>query len=264
MIGQVLWALRVVLAGMRLQVSRGRGVMFVVGTVHLPIMYAVVFVLMGRYLGRADELAPFLVIGPALLGVWYGAIRDGGTVVADERWAGTLELLVAAPAATALVILGRVTASTLLSLFGIPLVLVTGRLLGAELVIVDPLAATIGLLALIASTIAVSLVFASTIVVARSSAVLVNLIPFPFYILSGIIFPVALLPEWAQPLSSVIALTWVADLLRSSTSGATGTPLVPALGVIAILTLSYGLFGYAAFARIERVIRQNGKVSLTQ
>lgn len=258
------WWLRVVLAGARLQISWGRGGVYVIGAVYLPIMYAVVFVLMGRYLGRANELAPFLVIGPALLGVWYGAIRDGGTVVADERGAGTLELLIAAPAPTALVILGRVTASTLLSLLGIPLVLVTGRLLGAELTISDPFSATMGLIALAACTIAISLVFASTFVLARSAAVLANLIPFPLYILSGIVFPVALLPDWAQPLSSLIALTWVADLLRSSASAASGTPLFAALTATGALTVAYAFSGYAIFARIERVIRMNGKVSLTQ
>jgi ABC-2 type transport system permease protein len=261
---QVRWWIRIMLAGARVQVSRGRGGVYIVGAASLPVMYAVVFVLMGRYLGRANELAPFLVIGPALLGVWYGAILDGGTVISDERSAGTLELLIAAPAPTALVILGRVTASTFISLLGIPLVVLSARMLGAQLTIVDVFSATMGLIALAVCTTAVSLIFASTFVVARSAAVLVNLIPFPLYILSGILFPVALLPEWVQPLSSLIALTWVAELLRSSAIGDASAYLVPTLSVVGALAVAYALAGYGLFARIEQLIRANGKVSLSQ
>jgi len=42
------------------------------------------------------------------------------------------------------------------------------------------------------------------------------LIPFPLYILSGIAFPLALLPEWVRPLSALVPLTYIADVLRSS------------------------------------------------
>jgi len=258
------WWLRIVLAGVRVQVSRGRGGTFILGAVAVPVLYALVFVLMAKNLGRANELAPFLVLGPALIGVWYSAIITGGAVIADERGSGTLELLVAAPAPTGLVVLGRVTGNTLMSLIGIPLVLITARLLGAELAVIDLFRAALGLLALAISTVAMTLIFSSTFVLARSAVVLANLIPHPLYILSGIAFPVALLPAWAQALSSILALSWIAELLRSSTRPDSSVSILPILGAVAALTVAYAASGYWLFARVERAIRANGKVSLLQ
>lgn len=258
------WWLRILLAGARVQFSRGRGGNFLLAAVVTPVLYTVVLVMMARYFGRAQELAPFLVVGPALIGVWAGAILTGAEAVADERGSGTLELLVAAPAPTELVVLGRVTGNTLLSLVAVPLVLITGRLLGAELVIADVLGATLALFGLAISTSAITLVFASTFVLARSTRVFQNVIGFPLYILSGIAFPLALLPDWIQPLSALVALRWVGELLRSAIRGDAATTIFPALAGVLVLAVLYAAFGHWLFSRIERAIRANGTVSLSQ
>lgn len=258
------WSVRIMLAGARVQASRARGGFFLLAAVVTPVAYAVVFILMARHLGRATELAPYVVIVPALIGVWYSAIATGAAVVGDERASGTLELLVAAPAPAALVILGRVTANTVLSLISIPFVLVAARLLGAELRIPEPFMAALALLALAVTTVAVTLIFASTFVLARSTAVVQNLIPFPLYILSGIAFPLTLLPEWLHPLSALVPLTWVADLLRSSAQSGGDPAALPKLGALAALSLFYAASGFWLFSRIERAVRTNGKVSLMQ
>jgi hypothetical protein len=95
------WWLRVIGAGARVQVSRTRGPIFLLAAVVTPVAYAVVFLLMARNIGRADALAAYVVIAPALIGVWYTAITTGAAVVGDERGSGTLEQLVAAPAPAA-------------------------------------------------------------------------------------------------------------------------------------------------------------------
>lgn len=258
------WWLRILLAGARVQLSRGRGGNFLLAAVVTPVFYAVVLVLMARYFGRTSELAPFLVVSPALIGVWAGAILTGAEAVADERGSGTFELLIAAPAPTELVVLGRVGTNTLLSLIAIPLVVITGQLLGAQLAIVDVFAAVLALLGLAVSTMAITLIFASTFVLARTTRVFQNVIGFPLYILSGIAFPLALLPDWAQVLSTLVALRWVGELLRAAIRGDSAGVLVPALTAMATLALLYGASGHWLFSRIERAVRANGQVSLGQ
>ena len=258
------WWLRAILAGMRVQVSRARAPVFILASVVTPIAYTVVFLLMAKNLGRAQELAGYVVIAPALMSIWYAVIATGGAVIGEERGGGTLELLVAAPAPIGLVILGRVSANTLLSLVAIPLTLLTARLLGVDLVLSDPGLALLGLVALGVSTIAATLLFTSALVFSRSALVIQNLIAFPIWMLSGVAFPLALLPEWVRPLSFALPLTYLGDLLRSSTRG-TGEA---ALGVDAIalvvLTAIYGLVGYWLFARAISSIRANGKVTFGQ
>lgn len=247
-----------------MQVSRTRGPIFLLAAVVTPVAYAVVFLLMARNIGQADALAAYVVIAPALIGVWYTAITTGAAVVGDERGSGTLELLIAAPTPAALVILGRVTANTLLSLVSVPLVLVTARVLGVNLVVAEPTTALLALVALGVCTVGITLLFTSALIFARSAIVIQNLIPFPLYILSGIAFPLALLPEWVRPLSALIPLTYVADVLRSSTLRGVDSSLSSNLGALAALTLVYGITGYWLLARAERSIRANGKVTLTQ
>jgi ABC-2 type transport system permease protein len=227
-----------------------------------PVLTTLTFVLIARYVGRSAELAPFLVVAPALMGLWSGAIFSAGEVIADERGAGTLELLVAAPAATELVVLGRVLASTCLALVALPEVLVVAAVLGIHLELRDPLLAATGLLALAASTVALSLVMASTFVLARSTRYFQNVIGYPLYIVSGVAFPLALLPDWLRTLSATVSLTWAASVLRSSLGQASDAPGT-SLFAILILTVVYAVIGHWLFARIERSIRASGSIGLS-
>ena len=258
------WWLRATLAGARVQASRSRGPFFLLAAVVTPVAYTVVFLLMARSLGRAEALAAYVVVGPALMSIWYSALATGGAVIGEERGAGTLELLVAAPAPAGLAILGRVTANTVLSLIAIPLTFVVARLLGVNLIVSDPSLAAVGVLALGASTIAATLFFTSALIYARSAVVIQNLIAFPIWMLGGVAFPITLLPEWTRPLSYLLPLTYLADVIRSATHGASSSSLALDAGALVVLTALYGIVGYWLFAAAVRSIRANGKVTLAE
>lgn len=260
---RVSWPASILAAAFRLELSRGGGGQFILGAFVTPILTTVVYVLIGRYTGRAEELAPFLVLGPALMGLWTTAMLGAGEVVADERGLGTLELLVAAPGSAELVIVGRVAANTVLSLIVFPEVLLVARALGVSVVVADPLQAALGLLILTASTLGVALLMSCTFVLARSTRLFQNVLGYPIYILSGVAFPIALLPSWIQPLSSLLSLTWGADVLRSATGGGAGASApLGAMAAMAVLTVTYTLAGHWLFQRIERGIRRSGSITL--
>lgn len=256
------WALAVLAAGFRIQLAQGRGGSFLLGAVITPVLTTVTFVFIARYVGRDAELAPFLVVAPALMGLWSGAIFSSGEIIGEERFAGTLELLVAAPAATELAILGRVLASACLALIAFPEVFAVSALLGVTLELRDPLLAVSALLALAASTVGLSLLIASTFVLARSARYFQNVIGYPLYIVSGVAFPIAILPVWLQPLSGVVSLSWGAAALRTSFGRASGDPAAALLAMLA-LTVAYAAAGHWLFARIERAIRATGEVGLS-
>lgn len=258
----VRWALAVLAAGFRIQLAQGRGGSFLLGAVITPVLTTVTFVFIGRYVAKEAELAPFLVVAPALMGLWSGAIFTAGEIIGEERFAGTLELLVAAPAATELAILGRVLASASLALIAFPEVLMVSALLGVTLEVHDPVLAAVTLIALAVSTVALSLLVASTFVLARSARYFQNVIGYPLFIVSGVAFPIALLPVWLQPLSTVVSLSWGASALRSALGHRSGDPVVALLAML-ILTVGYALLGHWLFARIERTIRATGEVGLS-
>lgn len=258
------WWLRVFVAGARVQAGRTRGSFFLLAAVVTPVAYAVIFLLMAQHAGAGSAMAAYVVIGPALIGVWYSAIATGAAVVGDERSSGTLELLFASPAPASLAVLGRVSTNTVLSLVSIPLVVLTARMLGVNLIVTDWVMAVAAVVALGLSVVGITLIFTSTFVLARSAGIIQNLIPFPLYILSGIAFPLTLLPDWIRPLSGLIPITYVADALRIATAATQAPWPVTDFLAIAILSLLYCALGLWLFARIERSVRRSGKISLSQ
>ena len=56
---------------------------------------------------------------------------------------------------------------------------------------------------------------ASLFVLARNAVTFSNSASFPFYVLGGILVPVSLLPHWVRRSSSIVFLSWSADLLRA-------------------------------------------------
>jgi len=258
-VSTLLWYVRVVGEAFRAQLTVGRDPGFILGAVITPPLYTVVFVLIAQYVGRHD-LAPFAVLGPALMGLWWSALLTSGEVVTDERWAGTLELLVAAPAPAELVIVGRVLASALLSLVAVPETLAVAAALGMPIGVADPVLFAAALSALALSGVTVGLIMASTFVLARSTRLFQNVLAFPFYIVSGVAFPVAVLPAWLQPLGSVVALSWGAELLRGSV-GTTAVNVPVAFAAIAVLTVAYAVVGHRLFVAIERRVRLDGTLA---
>jgi ABC-2 type transport system permease protein len=66
-----------------------------------------------------------------------------------------------------------------------------------------------------------------------SVSAITNIVQFPMLFLSGIFFPVEIMPQWLRPVASVIPLTYFADLLRQVMIGSTPTyPL--ALDVVVV------------------------------
>lgn len=252
------WWSEVIVAAARLQLSRGFHAQLISGAVLSPLAGGI-YILMAQYLGRPD-LAPYVVIAPMLSGLWGTAMTASGDAVATERGEGTLELLIAAPAPSALVAIGRVIATTLQSLIAIPLTLGIAAILGVPLRIAEPLVFIVGVLALVVSTVGVGLVFAGLFVLARSTSLFTTVINWPLWILGGIAFPIATLPGAVQPLSALVALSWAGELLRASANGV-GPAWWVALAAVLVLAAAYFAVAARLFVGVERRVRANGSLA---
>ena len=104
---------------------------------------------------------------------------------------------------------------------------------------------------------------AALFVLARNAVTFSNSASYPFYVLGGILVPVSLLPHWVRPLSSVVFLSWSADLLRATLDAAPIHDFWPHLGMVVLL----GACGYAVGLVALRVIlvrvRESGELSTT-
>ncbi len=255
-------ALRVVWAGAAAQL---RGFMaapadFLGSVVLSPIVVSIFFFLFLQIAGRLDTLVAFAVVAPGLSAVWSAALTIAGETIDSERWQGTLEPLVIAPQNGLLFsVTGRILATSFFSLVGMLEAILVGRLIfDAPIVVYQPLAFTVILILTTLSVAAAGVIMASTFVLARSVRLFQNVLSTPFLLLGGVAFPVAVLPLWLQPFSSVISLSWGASGLRQALmiEPVSWLPFV----MLPLLTVVYGTIGYMLLIRIERRIRATGAV----
>jgi ABC-2 type transport system permease protein len=248
-------------AGFRLQIAFYRHYPDMLIPLLTGPLYTVIFTMVLRHGGRVD-LGAYAVIAPFLMSLWWFALFQGGWVITTDRWEGTIDYLVAAPAGFASVILGRISTMMAAGLACFAEVWLIGVALGIDVTVHHPLifAATILLTAFAMTT--TSLLLANLFVLARSAATFSNSMSYPFYLLSGILVPIAVLPDWVQPVSNVIFLSWSARSLRDSLAAA---PVDDAGGTLAmILLLGCAALAVATvlMARILRHVRQNGELGL--
>jgi len=98
-------------------------------------------------------------------------------------------------------------------------------------------------------------------VLARSARIFQNSLSYPFYVLGGVLVPVALLPGWLQPLTRVVFVSWSADLLRDSLSAA---PIAdPTLRLAAVLGLGATGLGAGIFLLRRVLVRVRALGTLT-
>jgi ABC-2 type transport system permease protein len=183
--------------------------------------------------------------------------------VQSDRWAETVELHVAAPTGYPVVVFGRILTTAVIGLLSFVEVWLVGRfLLRANVTVHHPGVLVATLLATAFAMAATALFLSGLVVYLRSAFTLTNSITYPFYVLGGILVPVALLPEWVRPLSRAVFLSWSADLLRDSLVVA---PVPQVWGRVAMI-VGLGLVSFGLAARLMRRIlsrvRDTGELNL--
>ncbi|MBD0330774.1 MAG: ABC transporter permease [Thermoleophilia bacterium] len=179
-------------------------------------MFAIIFLLIFDHAGRED-LTAYALVAPVFIALWWLALFQAGWVISIDRWNEVLELLVAAPGGFAQAVLGRIVAVTAAGVVSFVEVWLVARLLfSASVEIHHPWLFGATVVATLAAMAGTAVVLSGLFVLTRNAATFGNSASFPFYVLGGILVPVSFLPDWIQPLSRVVFLSWSADLLRGS------------------------------------------------
>jgi ABC-type polysaccharide/polyol phosphate export permease len=196
-----------------------------------------------------------------MMGVWSTTLFGSGGLIQWQRWQGTLELGVAAPPPMALVYLPFSLANAFTGTYALAATLAWGRIVfGVPLHFVHPWAFVLALAATVLALGLMGLVLASTFILYRHANALSNLLEYPVWIASGLVFSTSLLPGWTRPISWCLPPYWgVLAIRHAALGGEVWGPLwrVVALG-LACLALSA-----ATFRWFERAARMRATLSLT-
>jgi ABC-2 type transport system permease protein len=190
--------------------------------------------------GRTDALL-YAAVGSGMLSVWSTTLIGSGQALTLLRAAGLLELLIAAPVPFPLVLAPMTVATASVGLYGIVAALGWGALVfHVPITVAHP-----GLLALavVMTVLALGLfglVLASVFVRFRYANALTNLFDYPIWLLSGMLVPTGVLPDWLRPLAWVLPSTWGVRAIRESMVG--GRPVL-AIGALIVLAGAYLALG---------------------
>src|SRR6266480_7168501 len=207
-----------------------------------PVIFATVAFYMFRSGGRSGTLL-YAALGAGMMGVWSTTLFGSGGLIQWQRWQGTLELGVGAPPSMTLVYLPFSLANATTGMYALAATLVWGRVVfGVPLHLVHPWLFALALPATVISLGLMGLVLASTFILYRYANALANLLEYPVWIASGLVFSTSLLPVWTRPISWALPPYWgVMALRHAALGGGVWGPLalVVALGLVSILIASY-------------------------
>jgi ABC-2 type transport system permease protein len=247
--------LRVVASGFRMNLKMlGTSSFFLLTSVVQPIIFATVAFYMFRSGGRNGTLL-YASLGAGMMGVWSTTLFGSGGMIQWQRWQGTLERGAAAPPPMALLYLPFSLANAFTGMYAMAATLVWGRVVfGIPLQFAHPWLFALSLPATVLALGLMGLVLASTFILYRNANALSNLLEYPVWIASGLVFSTSLLPAWTRPISWCLPPYWGVLAIRHAALGGDvwgplGMVLLLGVASLAISTLTFRWFEHAARAR---------------
>ncbi|MGZ8794727.1 MAG: ABC transporter permease [Gaiellaceae bacterium] len=225
-----------------------------------PLFFATVAFFMFRQGGDPDALI-YASLGAAVMGIWTATSVAAGSALQRERWYGTLEILVAAPAHFSLILLPIGLATATIGLYCMATTLLFGRIaFGIELGIQDPFSFALAVLATLLSIGALGFLIAVAFARYRNAWALGAVSEYPVWLVCGFLVPITLLPGWVEPISWLLAPSWGMSAIRAAADG--GSPWAE-VGMCFLLGAGYVAVGVLITNRVLRAARTRASLSLT-
>jgi ABC-2 type transport system permease protein len=226
-----------------------------------PLFFATVAFFMFRQGGDPDALI-YAGLGAAVMGIWTATSVAAGSALQRERWHGTLELLVAAPAHFSLVLLPIGLATSSIGIYCMVTTIIFGRVaFGIDLPIEEPLLFALAVPATLLSIGALGFLMAVAFARYRTSWALGSMTEYPIWLICGFLVPLTLLPDWVRPISWLLAPTWGMNAIRQASTGV-GSPLDDVLMCFGLGT-AYVALGVLLTETVLRAARARASLSLT-
>lgn len=230
------------------------------GVLLWPILYASI----AYYLLDAKndpELLLSASLGAAVMLMWSLVVIGSAGALEQQRWLGTLELLVAAPVPFATVIAPISVASGAVGAYALLATLVWGTLLfDVPLAIEQPLAFAVAVPACVLAIGMLGLVMAATFVLYRAAFSLGIAMQYPVWIATGLLVPLSVLPDFIGPVSWFLAPSWGFRAIQESALGLTPWPDI---GMCLVLSAAYFAIGSLCLRWFVQVARARATLKLT-
>lgn len=250
---------RLVFAAWRLQFKLfSRSPFFVSLALFTPIAYVTIALLMAGN-GNASE-ATHVLFGAGLLGTWSTTLFGAGESLYMQRFTGTLTMLLSSPRTLFAPVVGFSLASVTLGLYSIAAVWFWGVVVfHVKIGNADIFGLIVGLLVSLFSLVSLGIVLAAYYILSRQAMAISNLLEYPIWIVTGLLFPVSYLWEWMAWFGKILPLGWAVDVVSRAIAN---RPYGFELSVAILLSLLFALLGYLLLKRVDYKVRVSGELVL--
>lgn len=192
---------------------------FLLMNVLQPVIFATIAFYMFKAGGRPGTLL-YAALGAGMMGIWSSTLFGSGGALQWNRWQGTLELLVAAPPPFIIVLLPLTIATSVTGAYSLLATVFWGRIFfGVPLHFAHPLLFLLAVPTAVLALGLMGLLMASSFILYRNANALSNLLEYPVWVATGLLFPLSLLPSWVGPVSWLLAPRWGIDAIRHAALG---------------------------------------------
>lgn len=232
------------------------------------LLLAMYYVVTGGLLG-GDALY-YLYIGNAFYMLLSQTLFSVGWIIHDDReHYQTLKYLYIAPMSYFLYLMGRSAMRFVLSLLPLAVLIVIGIFLGVPYkvnVVLLGITFALGWVFIVSAGL---LLCGVNMLTARHGGSVGQAFAGIFYLLSGVIFPLAVLPGWAAKASLWLPSTYWFSLVRRSVLGGevdtimNGFTTTEAAGMLFILSVVFFIISFSAYKLADFLARKKGMLDMT-
>jgi ABC-2 type transport system permease protein len=231
---------------------------WVIPNIIAPFIFT--FIALTLFKEASGPFGLYAVLGGGMMGMWGNTLYSSGFAIEFEKWQGTLEEVFAAPSNLLHVIAGKSISNALFGLTNmVAILLIAALVFRVPLGVANPVLFALSIILTLLSVSALGLIFASAFVLSRHAQVFTNGLEFPVYVISGSMFPIALLPFWVHPASYILGPTWGIEAIRiAAAQESVSLTFWLDVGVMLLITLAYVIIAAFLFKKVEIKSRRDG------
>jgi ABC-2 type transport system permease protein len=252
---------RAFLSGVRIHVLQFTKNAFDVSAVVLwPILYASI----AYYLLDGSDDGSVLLsasLGAAVMCMWSVVVIGSAGALEQQRFLGTLELVVAAPVPLAAVLAPITIASGVVGAYSLVATLAWGTIVfDVPLAIEQPLAFAVAIPACVLAIGMLGLITCATFVLYRAAFSLGVAMQYPVWIATGLLVPLTVLPAFVGKVAWFLAPTWGFRAIQQAALG--GSPW-PDIGMCVVVSIGYLVTATVCLRVFEHLARARATLRLT-
>jgi ABC-2 type transport system permease protein len=218
------------------------------------------FVFVGLF-SSGPSVIPFIAIGNALQTVSWNTVFSVVNITSQDKWDGTLPLVLATPANRLPLYIGR----AMMHVFDGMLSVIISLFFAVFVFGVDFRNTNAPVLAIVVFFTAFAMAGFGLLIGGlsfyyRDPMIFANIFLFSLLIFCGVNFPVQDLPSAVQPISYVFPLTYGVAAARKAIAGETILSVASLLVLELVVGFVSMMLGYFSFKAFEHVARKTGKI----